>query len=247
MRLGALRSTSPPSIRSGSTRYLSFHANSTLGLSIAGGHARPMVGRPTTDKKNALEQEAREQALRRALREVAPGSGAASRKAQRRAANHDRERRLWHSKALREEQFDFIRGITATATLLLQDRDVNGEPTYPTDARYILLTTLERIGGWPSISELARGLRVSKQAAREQVIGAARAGLLELLSDPYDRRSIQIGLTASGKRELAAVRARQFSLVATLLTGLEARDMRLVAHVLRVIRKRLLASRNPIG
>ena len=86
-----------------------------------------------------------------------------------------------------------------------------------------------------------------EQAAREQVIGAARAGLLELLPDPRDRRSIQIGLTASGRRELAVVRARQSNLVATLLTGLEARDMRLVAHVLRVIRERLVASRKRNG
>jgi DNA-binding MarR family transcriptional regulator len=220
---------------------LSFHPNSTLGLSIGRNHPLVVAGRKMT------ELEAREQALRRALREVAPGSGGASAKTYGRATNNDRARRRWLSKALRDEQLDFIQGITATATLLQQAGDVNGKLVYPTDARYKLLTALQRIGGWPSISELARALRVSKQAAREQVIGAARAGLLELLPDPHDGRSIQIGLTASGKRELTAVRASQSNLVTTLLTGLEARDMRLVAHVLRVIRDRLLASRKRLG
>jgi DNA-binding MarR family transcriptional regulator len=198
-------------------------------------------------QRKTADQEARELALRQALREVAPGSGAPIGKGQRHSTNRDRERRRWLSKALRDEQSEFIRGITATATLLQRARDALGEPIYPADARYNLLASLQRIGGWPSISELARALRVSKQAARQQVIGAARVGLLELLPDPRDRRSIQVGLTVSGTLELATVQARQFKLVATLVTGLEGRDMRLVAHVLRVIRERLLASSKRSG
>jgi DNA-binding MarR family transcriptional regulator len=198
-------------------------------------------------KQKVAVRDARQQALRKALQEVAPGAGTASGRLRHVATNPDRERRRWLSGALRAEEADFIQGITATATLLREARDISGEPVYPADARHDLLAALERIGGWPSISELARALRVSKQAAREQVIGAARAGLLELLPDPRDRRSIQIGLTASGERELAVVRARQSNLVATLLTGLDARDMRLVAHVLRVIRKRLVVSSGKRG
>jgi DNA-binding MarR family transcriptional regulator len=196
---------------------------------------------PQTEHKASL----REAALRKALREVAPDAGAAS-EALAHARSHDRERRRWMSREQKDERAEFLRAITATATLLWQARDINGEPIHPTDARYQVLAALERIGGWPSISELARALRVSKQAAREHVVGAARAGLLELLPDPHDRRSIQVGLTAEGKRSLAGVHARQFLFGAHLLNGLEPRDMRLASHVLRVIRGRLQASRGPI-
>jgi DNA-binding MarR family transcriptional regulator len=206
-----------------------------------------MVRPRATATHKGAEPGARERALRQALREVAPDVRPAGGKLAERAASHDRERRGWLSKQLSVEQVEFLQSIEATATLLREARDARGEPVHPTDARHSLLAALERIGGWPSISDLGRALRVSKQAAREQVIGAARAGLLELLPDPHDHRSLQIGLTAGGKRELATVRARQFNLVATLLTGLETRDMRLVAHVLRVIRERLVASRKRRG
>ena len=196
--MAALRSTSSPSIRRGSTRYLSFHSNSTVALSITRSHPHAMV------RPKVAERDARQQALLQALQEVAPGADTARGKPRHGATNHDRERRRRLSKALRAEEAAFIQAIAATATLLREARGVGGEPVYPTDARHDLLAALERIGGWPSISELARALRVSKQAAREQVIGAARAGLLELLPDPHDRRSIQVGLTAGGKRLLAA-------------------------------------------
>jgi hypothetical protein len=57
--------------------------------------------------------------------------------------------------------------------------------------------------------------------------------------DPSDRRAIQIGLTPSGKSELAAAGLRESNLFTTLLGGLGARDMRLVAHVLDGMRQRL--------
>ena len=205
------------------------------------------MGRRNDGGHPERERSLRETALRGALREIALGAGASAGTVGRHALSRDRDRRRRLSKALRTEEAEFVQGITVTAALLQQARDANGEPVYPADARYQLLSALERVGGWPSISELARAQRVSKQAARKQVIAAASRGLLELLPDPRDRRSIQIGLTASGKQMLAAVRARQFNLVARLLTGLEAREMRLVAHVLRVIRERLVAPRGRRG
>jgi len=206
------------------------------------------MGRRNDGGHRERERSLRETAPRGALREIALDAGASAGTVGRHALSRDRDRRRWLSKALRTEEAEFVQGITVTAALLQQARDANGEPVYPADARYQLLSALERVGGgWPSISELARAQRVSKQAARKHVIAAASRGLLELLPDPRDRRSIQIGLTASGKQTLAAVRARQFNLVARLLTGLEAREMRLVAHVLRVIRERLVAPRGRRG
>ena len=205
------------------------------------------MGRRNDGGHRERERSLRETALRGALREIALDAGASAGTVGRHALSRDRDRRRRLSKALRTEEAEFVQGITVTAALLQQARDANGEPVYPADARYHLLSALERVGGWPSISALARAQRVSKQAARKQMIAAASRGLLELLPDPRDRRSIQIGLTASGKQTLAAVRARQFNLVARLLTGLEAREMRLVAHVLRVIRERLVAPRGRRG
>lgn len=185
-------------------------------------------------------QKTREDILRAALREAVLGSEAVHLARPLRAADRDRSRRRWVAEVRRAEAVEFVRGIIDTAALIQGAHDTGGEPVFRTDVRYKLLVALDRIGGWPSISELGRALRVSKQACRQQVIAAARIDLLELVPDPSDRRSIQIGLTRSGKSELAAARSRELKLIATLLGGLGARDMRLVAHVLRVMRERLL-------
>jgi DNA-binding MarR family transcriptional regulator len=184
-------------------------------------------------------QGTREETLRAALREAVLGSAPPAR-ALAPGADRDRSSRRWVAKVARAEGVEFVRGIIDTAALIQGAHHTSGEPVFRTDARYKLLAALDRIGGWPSIAEIARVLRVSKQAAREQVIAAARVHLLELVPDPTDRRSIQIGLTPSGKSELAAARTGELSLLAMLLGGLDARDMRLVAHVLRVMRERLL-------
>jgi DNA-binding MarR family transcriptional regulator len=211
---------------------LSKSLGSTLNLSIARKHCGLMNGRKT-----------REKALRNALREVLvgiePSVDAESSAAARVSATRDRERRRRLAEEGREQDSEFIRGIEDTAKLIREARSADGEPVYRTDACYRLLGSIERGGGWPSISGVARMLRVSKQAARQQVIAAAGIGLLETLPDPFDRRSIQIGLTLSGKRELAAARAREVAASDLLLRGLGVRERRLVAHVLRVMRARL--------
>jgi DNA-binding MarR family transcriptional regulator len=152
----------------------------------------------------------------------------------------ERERRQRLAKSRREEDTEFVRAIEETAKLIRDARAPDGEPVYRTDIRYRVLAGIESGGGWPSMSGLGRVLRMSKQAARQQVIAAARMGLLELLPDPFDRRSMQIGLTPSGKNVLAAARAREHVASDLLIRGLGERGKRLVAHVLRVMRARLL-------
>jgi hypothetical protein len=152
-------------------------------------------------------QGTREETLRAALREAVLGSAPPAR-ALAPGEDRDRSSRRWVAKVARAEGVEFVRGIIDTAALIQGAHHTSGEPVFRTDARYKLLAALDRIGGWPSIAEIARVLRVSKQAAREQVIAAARTG--------------------------------ELSLLAMLLGGLDARDMRLVAHVLRVMRERLL-------
>ena len=198
---------------------MSIGRDSTPHLSIAEVHPARMRSPDTRDD-----------ALRSALKDLAPESQA--------DAMH-RERRRYAGKLWRNEAVKFIREIAATAELMQKARGDDGELVFRTDARYRLLSALERIGGDPSISELARMLRISKQAARQGVIVAARAGLLELLPDPFDRRSIRIALTPRARHALASAHACEFSWVIALLSGLGTREMRLVAHVHRVIRRRL--------
>jgi len=196
------------------------------------------------DAKSACDdaKRARDDALRAALREAGllsdGDSGSDSRSASASDAKN-RERRRYLGKVWRQEAVEFVRAIAATAALIEQARDLGGELVLRTDVQFTVLSALERIRGYPSISELARTLRVSKQAARQNVIAAMRAGSVELLRDTYDRRSIQIALTATARRELAAARSRELAWVVRLLNGLDAREMRLVAHVLRIIRRRI--------
>ncbi len=80
---------------------------------------------------------------------------------------------------------------------------------------------------------------MSRQAAREQAIKTAEAGLVELFTAPDDRRLLQVALTPAGRREIERQRMPDFGWVFTLLNGLEPSAMRETNHVLRVIRLRL--------
>ena len=80
---------------------------------------------------------------------------------------------------------------------------------------------------------------MSRQAAREQALKTADAGLVELFTAPDDRRLLQVALTPAGRRELERQRMPDFGWVFTLLNGLEPSAMRETNHVLRVLRLRL--------
>ena len=192
-----------------------------------------MTGRKT-------REETLKDALREALLGVTPSFDMKHSAANRGSAARERDRRRRLARDSRSEDAEFVRAIEDTAKLIREARAADGELVYRTDACYRLLAGIESGGGWPSISEIARMLRVSKQTAREQVIATARIGLLELMPEPFDRRSIQIGLTRSGKSELAAAQAREVAAGDLLLRGWGVRERRLVAHVLRVMRARLL-------
>lgn len=80
---------------------------------------------------------------------------------------------------------------------------------------------------------------MSRQAAREQALKTAEAGLVELFTAPDDRRLLQVALTSAGRRELDRQRMPDFGWVFTLLNGLEPSAMCETNHVLRVLRQRL--------
>ena len=102
-----------------------------------------------------------------------------------------------------------------------------------------MLRAIERCGGAPTLSDLGRLLKISRQGAREQTLPLVEEGLLELFSPPDDRRVWQVMLTPKGRRALDRQRTPDTVWMFTLLNGLDPRAMREAQHVLRVIRLRL--------
>jgi DNA-binding MarR family transcriptional regulator len=146
----------------------------------------------------------------------------------------------------RREATIFVHEIMATARRISCARDFGGQPVIRTDAHWLLLCALERAQGCLSIADVGRALRVSRQAAHELVSRMARTGQVEFLAHPSDRRIVHIELTPLGKSALAASHAREAKWVLSLLNGLEPRDMRATAHVLYVIRQRLIRNERQI-
>jgi DNA-binding MarR family transcriptional regulator len=145
-------------------------------------------------------------------------------------------------RAMRHQLFEaarFLYAIVETGESLRAALDFAREPALRLDRLSQLLAAIDKAGGCPSFSHLGRALRVSRQAAREIVLAAERAGRVELFADPFDRRSLQVGLTPSGRRELERRRVPASDWTLTLLNGLPPQAMRTTAQVLGVIRERL--------
>jgi DNA-binding MarR family transcriptional regulator len=133
----------------------------------------------------------------------------------------------------------FLHEILMAADRLREARAFDGSPALHLSPRWRLLRTIERCGGAPTFSDLARVLGISRQTARQQALETAEAGLVELFQAPDDRRAWQVALTPAGRRALDEQRMPQFAWLFTLLNGLEPAAMRSSTHVLRVIRLRL--------
>ena len=105
----------------------------------------------------------------------------------------------------RIEAQTMIYEISAAAASIVSARDWGGDLVFRNDPGWVLLRAVERTEGSPSISDLGRMLRVSRQAARRLVVKAARAGLIDLVTNPTDHRIIQVGLTAAARAGLVRV------------------------------------------
>ena len=145
-------------------------------------------------------------------------------------------------RSLRSAHWDaaaFLYGILETADRLKTARDFSGEPALRFDRRWTLLRAVERCGGCPTFSDVARLLRVTRQSARVLILAAEKAGVVELFPDSHDRRALQVALTSAGRGLLEAHRLPAVTWLFTLLNGLEPERMRATVHVLAVIRQRL--------
>jgi DNA-binding MarR family transcriptional regulator len=102
-----------------------------------------------------------------------------------------------------------------------------------------LLRVVARSSYCLAIADVARALRITRQAAHKLVYRAVGTGRLELLPNPDDRRILQVLLTPRGRAELASLQTAEGVWLQMLLGGLADRRMVAVTHVLRVIRQRL--------
>jgi DNA-binding MarR family transcriptional regulator len=130
--------------------------------------------------------------------------------------------------------------IIATGARLSAARDESGASIRRADAQWRLLCALERTSYCLSISDVGRTMRISRQAAHELVRESAMAEVIELLTNPYDRRLVQVRLTPLGRSILTNWRGGETSWVIALLNGLDTRAIRATTHILYVIRQRLV-------
>jgi DNA-binding MarR family transcriptional regulator len=134
---------------------------------------------------------------------------------------------------------DLIDEIVVTAERVAAACAPSGERVFPGDPKSRLLRAVARSPYCLAIADVARTLRVTRQAAHKLVYGAVATGSVELLPNPDDRRILQVFLTAQGRAELARVRTAEGVWLQLLLSGLADRQMAAVTQVLRVIRQRL--------
>jgi DNA-binding MarR family transcriptional regulator len=132
-----------------------------------------------------------------------------------------------------------IHEIVSTAERIAAARSSSGELIFRTEPIGLLLRAIERAPYCCAIADAGRLLGVSRQRAQQIVHAAERRGAIELLTNPDDRRLLQIQLTPAARRQLAAARSAESTWVAVLLLGLDEHRLRTTTHVLRVIRQRL--------
>ncbi len=134
---------------------------------------------------------------------------------------------------------ELIDEIVATAVRIGAARTSSGERVFPDDTESRLLRAVAGSSYCLAIADVARTLRVTRQAAHKLVYGAVATGRVELLPNPDDRRILQVFLTPRGRGELARARTAEGVWLQLLLSDLADRQMASVTHVLRVIRQRL--------
>jgi DNA-binding MarR family transcriptional regulator len=89
--------------------------------------------------------------------------------------------------------------------------------------------------GVPSMSELARFLRVSKPTATVLIENLAKEGFVKRLPDSADRRRILISLSQKGRRFLNSLAHKRTRAFENLFSGLSARDQKELVRILSII------------
>jgi DNA-binding MarR family transcriptional regulator len=134
---------------------------------------------------------------------------------------------------------ELIDEIVATAERIAAACAPGGERVFPDHAESRFLRTIERSSYCLAIADVARALRLTRQAAHKLVYRVAATGRVELLPNPDDQRILQVFLTPLGRADLARARSVEGIWLQMLLGDLADHKMAASAHVLRVIRQRL--------
>ena len=90
-------------------------------------------------------------------------------------------------------------------------------------------------------SDLAASLGVDASTVTHRVQALERAGYVERLPDPVDRRACTVGLSAEGTAALARLRAARRTFIEHLLAGWDDDERRLFGQALERVRTTLQA------
>ncbi len=83
----------------------------------------------------------------------------------------------------------------------------------------------------PSLGDLATAEQISPPSVTRLVRDMERAGLIQRVADETDRRCTRVTITASGRRELAAIRRRKDEFLERALEALPEADRRRAAEL----------------
>jgi DNA-binding MarR family transcriptional regulator len=94
-----------------------------------------------------------------------------------------------------------------------------------TPAQASMLASIEKLES-PSLGDLAVAEQIQPPSVTRLVKDMMKAGLISSASDPLDRRSTRVRVTALGRRDLIAIRQRKTEFVERKLLALSPVDQR---------------------
>jgi DNA-binding MarR family transcriptional regulator len=120
---------------------------------------------------------------------------------------------------------------SARALVGMAVRTVDEGPMPVTLAQHRVLLLLEETGGL-SVNDVAARLGVNQSNASRHCTRLDELGLVDRSQAPHDRRSVELHLTAAGRRQVLAVRDARRAWVAAVLGRMPARQ---AADVVRAL------------
>ena len=129
--------------------------------------------------------------------------------------------------------------IQRTAAHITALRDAQMREAGLDQERWAVLLAISRSDYCLSISDLARVLNRSRQAAQRMTRQLARTGWIEHLPNVDDRRLLQLFLTPQGKSMIAQIRHRFDASVLAFSAHVNARTLRSTEELLRGLRARM--------
>jgi DNA-binding MarR family transcriptional regulator len=99
-----------------------------------------------------------------------------------------------------------------------------------TPAQASMLASIDKLES-PSLGDLALAEQIQPPSVTRLVKDLIKSGLISSASDPIDRRSTRVRLTAQGRRDLNAIRLRKTEFLERKLLALSPYDQRRAAEL----------------